>query len=104
MSTNQQRRDDINLDDKVIRHYLSVQPDYLFSTLWPRYLCLPQYSLYLHLVIAGTTMVWLGSYGTSQTEVQRFCSVSTLKKARLALYCNIPGVMFNISLGCLAGW
>lgn len=51
----------------------------------------------------GTTMVWLGSYGTSQTEVQRFCSVSSLKKAKRALYFNIPGVMFNISLGCLAG-
>ncbi|XP_040079006.2 sodium-coupled monocarboxylate transporter 2 isoform X1 [Ixodes scapularis] len=54
-------------------------------------------------VLLGTTFVWLASYGTSQTQVQRFCSVSTLKKAKTALYVNIPGVMMNISLGCLAG-
>ncbi|XP_022673443.1 sodium-coupled monocarboxylate transporter 1-like isoform X1 [Varroa destructor] len=69
-----------------------------FNTQWD-----PSSGTVLWNVLIGTTMVWLGSYGTSQTEVQRFCSVSTLKKARLALYCNIPGVMFNISLGCLAG-
>ncbi|XP_028967632.1 sodium-coupled monocarboxylate transporter 1 [Galendromus occidentalis] len=54
-------------------------------------------------VLLGTSMVWLGSYGTSQTEVQRLCSVSSLREAKIALYCNIPGVMLNISLGCLAG-
>lgn len=54
-------------------------------------------------VLLGTTFVWLASYGTSQTQVQRFCSVSSLKKAKAALYINIPGVMMNISLGCLAG-
>ncbi|OQR68833.1 sodium-coupled monocarboxylate transporter 1-like [Tropilaelaps mercedesae] len=69
-----------------------------FNTHWD-----PSSGTVLWNVLIGTTMVWLGSYGTSQTEVQRFCSVSTLKKAKLALYCNIPGVMFNISLGCLAG-
>ncbi|XP_077562058.1 sodium-coupled monocarboxylate transporter 2-like isoform X2 [Haemaphysalis longicornis] len=54
-------------------------------------------------VLLGTTFVWLASYGTSQTQVQRFCSVSSLKKAKAALYINIPGVMINISLSCLAG-
>lgn len=54
-------------------------------------------------VLLGTTFIWLASYGTSQTQVQRFCSVSTLKKARTAMYVNMPGVMLNISLGCLAG-
>ncbi|KAH6931641.1 hypothetical protein HPB50_026245 [Hyalomma asiaticum] len=54
-------------------------------------------------VLFGTTFVWLASYGTSQTQVQRFCSVSSLKKAKAALYINIPGVMINISLSCLAG-
>lgn len=54
-------------------------------------------------VLLGTTFIWLASYGTSQTQVQRFCSVSTLRKAKTAMYVNIPGVMLNISLGCLAG-
>lgn len=54
-------------------------------------------------VLFGTTFVWLASYGTSQTQVQRFCSVSSLKKAKAAIYINIPGVMINISLSCLAG-
>ncbi|XP_077482927.1 sodium-coupled monocarboxylate transporter 2-like [Amblyomma americanum] len=54
-------------------------------------------------VLLGTTFIWLASYGTSQTQVQRFCSVSTLRKAKTALYVNIPGVMMNISLGCFAG-
>ncbi|XP_072144454.1 sodium-coupled monocarboxylate transporter 2-like isoform X2 [Dermacentor andersoni] len=54
-------------------------------------------------VLFGTTFVWLASYGTSQTQVQRFCSVSSIKKAKTALYINIPGVMINISLSCLAG-
>uniref|UniRef100_G3MQS0 Sodium/solute symporter n=1 Tax=Amblyomma maculatum TaxID=34609 RepID=G3MQS0_AMBMU len=54
-------------------------------------------------VLLGTTFVWLASYGTSQTQVQRFSSVSSLKKAKAALYINIPGVMINISLSCLAG-
>ncbi|XP_028967519.1 sodium-coupled monocarboxylate transporter 2 [Galendromus occidentalis] len=69
-----------------------------FNTQWD-----PSSGTVIWNVLLGTTMVWLGSYGTSQTEVQRFCSVSTLKKAKMALYWNIPGVMFNISLGCLAG-
>lgn len=54
-------------------------------------------------VLLGTTFIWLASYGTSQTQVQRFCSVPTLRKAKTAMYVNIPGVMLNISLGCLAG-
>ncbi|XP_077482936.1 sodium-coupled monocarboxylate transporter 1-like [Amblyomma americanum] len=54
-------------------------------------------------VLLGTTFVWLASYGTSQTQVQRFCSVSSLRKAKAAIYINIPGVMMNISLSCLAG-
>ncbi|XP_064470607.1 sodium-coupled monocarboxylate transporter 1-like [Ornithodoros turicata] len=62
-----------------------------------------QSSVVLWNVLLGTTFVWLASYGTSQTQVQRFCSVSSLKEARTALYLNIPGVMLNISLGCLAG-
>lgn len=62
-----------------------------------------QSSVVLWNVLLGTTFIWLASYGTSQTQVQRFCSVSTLRKARMALYLNIPGVMLNISLGCLAG-
>ncbi|KAH7950967.1 hypothetical protein HPB52_003565 [Rhipicephalus sanguineus] len=62
-----------------------------------------QHSGSLWTVLFGTTFVWLASYGTSQTQVQRFCSVSSLKKAKAAVYINIPGVMINISLSCLAG-
>lgn len=62
-----------------------------------------QSSVSLWNVLLGTTFIWLASYGTSQTQVQRFCSVSTLREAKTALYVNIPGVMINISLGCVAG-
>ncbi|KAH6931642.1 hypothetical protein HPB50_026246 [Hyalomma asiaticum] len=62
-----------------------------------------QSSVSLWNVLLGTSFIWLASYGTSQTQVQRFCSVSSLRKAKIALYVNIPGVMINISLGCVAG-
>ncbi|XP_037572916.1 sodium-coupled monocarboxylate transporter 1-like isoform X1 [Dermacentor silvarum] len=62
-----------------------------------------QSSVTLWNVLLGTTFIWLASYGTSQTQVQRFCSVPSLRQAKIALYVNIPGVMINISLGCVAG-
>ncbi|XP_050034616.1 sodium-coupled monocarboxylate transporter 1-like isoform X1 [Dermacentor andersoni] len=62
-----------------------------------------QSSVSLWNVLLGTTFIWLASYGTSQTQVQRFCSVPSLREAKMALYVNIPGVMLNISLGCVAG-
>ncbi|XP_070393596.1 sodium-coupled monocarboxylate transporter 1-like isoform X1 [Dermacentor albipictus] len=62
-----------------------------------------QSSVSLWNVLLGTTFIWLASYGTSQTQVQRFCSVPSLREAKMALYVNIPGVMINISLGCIAG-
>ncbi|KAH8023833.1 hypothetical protein HPB51_018052 [Rhipicephalus microplus] len=56
-----------------------------------------QSSVSLWNVLLGTTFIWLASYGTSQTQVQRFCSVSTLREAKtlgcvagLVIYANYP--------------
>ncbi|RWS27382.1 sodium-coupled monocarboxylate transporter 1-like protein 1 [Leptotrombidium deliense] len=47
--------------------------------------------------------MWCGNYCTTQTEVQRYCNVATKKKAKLAIYVNLVGVIAIISLACLAG-
>lgn len=52
-------------------------------------------------VIAG--IMWSGNYATSQTEVSRYCNVSTQKRARASLYVNFLGVALLISCACLCG-
>ena len=68
--------------------------------------------------------MWSGNYATSQTEVQRYCNVTTQRKAKLyviffldqkfinffiiiiqyrSLYVNFLGVAFLISCACLCG-
>ncbi|OTF82445.1 sodium-coupled monocarboxylate transporter 1-like protein, partial [Euroglyphus maynei] len=68
--------------------------------------------------------MWCGNYATSQTEVQRYCNVTTQRRAKLyvllypiqnilnnfqsiylisSLYVNFLGVAFLISCACLCG-
>lgn len=47
--------------------------------------------------------MWCGNYCTSQTEVQRYCNVSTKKRAKIALYINMIGMILLISCACLCG-
>lgn len=48
-------------------------------------------------------IMWCGNYCTSQTEVQRYCNVSTKGRARTALYINMFGMILLISCACLCG-
>lgn len=48
-------------------------------------------------------IMWCGNYCTSQTEVQRYCNVSTKHRARIALYINMFGMILLISCACLCG-
>lgn len=53
--------------------------------------------------VIGMGTMWSGNYATSQTEVQRYCNVTTQRKAKLSLYVNFLGVAFLISCACLCG-
>ena len=47
--------------------------------------------------------MWCGNYCTSQTEVARYCNVSSKARAKVALYINMVGVVLLISCACLCG-
>lgn len=47
--------------------------------------------------------MWSGNYATSQTEVSRYCNVSSERRARASLYINFVGVASLISCACLCG-
>lgn len=53
--------------------------------------------------VIGMGIMWSGNYATSQTEVQRYCNVSTERKAKFSLYLNFIGVALLISCACLCG-
>ena len=44
-------------------------------------------------VIIGTTIIWSANYCVLQTQVQRYCSVGSERKARKTLYWNLPGLV-----------
>ncbi|XP_015786014.1 sodium-coupled monocarboxylate transporter 2 [Tetranychus urticae] len=53
--------------------------------------------------VLGMGIMWCGNYCTTQTEVQRYCNTQSQKKAKLALYVNLVGVILMISCACLCG-
>ncbi|XP_037505843.1 sodium-coupled monocarboxylate transporter 1 [Rhipicephalus sanguineus] len=53
-------------------------------------------------IIAGT-LNWLAIYCASQTQIQRYSSISSLKHSRWALLMNIPGVALVYILSVLSG-
>lgn len=54
-------------------------------------------------VLIGYTVIWMVTYCASQTQVQRYSSMKSLKRARRALLLNIPGVAGNLLLSVLSG-
>ncbi|XP_065294528.2 sodium-coupled monocarboxylate transporter 2-like [Dermacentor albipictus] len=54
-------------------------------------------------VLLGYTVIWMVTYCSSQTQVQRYSSMKSLKRARRALLLNIPGVAANLLLSVLSG-
>ncbi|CAH1790095.1 unnamed protein product [Owenia fusiformis] len=54
-------------------------------------------------LIVGTTIGWLSTYGVNQASVQRYSSLPSKNKARVAILLNIPGILFLITICCVAG-
>ncbi|KAL5019391.1 hypothetical protein ScPMuIL_005113 [Solemya velum] len=54
-------------------------------------------------VVIGGGFMWATIYGINQAQVQRAISVSTLKKAKLAVFLNIPGMFLIQTLACTCG-
>uniref|UniRef100_A0A023GNF3 Putative sodium/solute symporter ixodes scapularis sodium/solute symporter n=1 Tax=Amblyomma triste TaxID=251400 RepID=A0A023GNF3_AMBTT len=54
-------------------------------------------------VVLGWTIGWMGAYCASQTQVQRYSSMKSLRRARRALLLNIPGVAITLLLSVLSG-
>ncbi|XP_067948589.1 sodium-coupled monocarboxylate transporter 2-like [Watersipora subatra] len=54
-------------------------------------------------LVVGQGVFWMGTYGASQAQVQRSLTLPSLKKAKIALWINLPLLMTNISLASIAG-
>ncbi|KAL5018112.1 hypothetical protein ScPMuIL_003834 [Solemya velum] len=54
-------------------------------------------------VVVGGGIFWCAIYGVNQAQVQRAISVSSAKKAQLAIWLNLPGMAFLLTIVCLAG-
>ncbi|OWF47261.1 sodium-coupled monocarboxylate transporter 1-like isoform X2 [Mizuhopecten yessoensis] len=54
-------------------------------------------------LIVGTTLSWVGSYGASQSSIQRYCALRSLKEAKRAILVNCLGVFILLTGACLMG-
>ncbi|XP_077486529.1 sodium-coupled monocarboxylate transporter 1-like [Amblyomma americanum] len=54
-------------------------------------------------VVLGWATMWLVTYCVNQTQVQRYCSMKSLKRARRALLLNIPFVVGTLLVTVVAG-
>ncbi|CAN7981776.1 unnamed protein product [Ixodes pacificus] len=54
-------------------------------------------------VVLSWTIGWMSAYCASQTQVQRYSSIASLRDARRALLLNIPGVALTLLLAVLSG-
>ncbi|KAH9509620.1 Sodium-coupled monocarboxylate transporter 1, partial [Bulinus truncatus] len=54
-------------------------------------------------MIIGPTFGWIGTYGVSQPSAQRYCTLPTLRKAKMSIVLNIIGVTVLLILTCLSG-
>ncbi|XP_033752712.1 sodium-coupled monocarboxylate transporter 1-like [Pecten maximus] len=54
-------------------------------------------------LVVGIYFVWLPPYTVDQQMVQRFSSAKSLKDAKFALLCNLPGMFVIITLCSLVG-
>lgn len=66
-----------------------------------------EFNIYQHdtfwAVICGTFVVWCAIYCVMQTQVQRYCSMESLKIARRTLYYNLPGLALFACLAAMCG-
>lgn len=51
----------------------------------------------------GGMFSWFGTYGASQTSIQRFSALSSLKEAKKAVMMNCLGVFILLTSACVAG-
>lgn len=51
----------------------------------------------------GASFFWTNLYGLNQAQIQRACSLPTLRQARIAVWLNFPGLLLIISLTCMIG-
>ena len=54
-------------------------------------------------VSIGGSLFWMYLYGVNQAQVQRACSLPTLRRAQLALWINFPGLVIITVLCALVG-
>ncbi|KAJ8021821.1 Sodium-coupled monocarboxylate transporter 1 [Holothuria leucospilota] len=54
-------------------------------------------------VVIGGTFTWSSTYGVNQSQVQRYLSVGTQRRANWALGMAIVGMILVVSTACLAG-
>ncbi|CAG2233009.1 SLC5A8_12 [Mytilus edulis] len=54
-------------------------------------------------LVIGGMINWTGTYGASQSSIQRFSALSSLNEARKAVMMNCVGVFVMITMSCVAG-
>ncbi|GAU89244.1 hypothetical protein RvY_01816 [Ramazzottius varieornatus] len=54
-------------------------------------------------VLAGGFVLWAGTYGIHQQQVQRYLSLSSRKEAQLCLWLSLPGFLALMSIVCWTG-
>ncbi|KAH3695821.1 hypothetical protein DPMN_083279 [Dreissena polymorpha] len=54
-------------------------------------------------VAIGSSFFWLYLYGVNQAQVQRACSLPTLRRAQVALWLNYPGLLLIVTLVSMIG-
>ncbi|XP_054927313.1 sodium-coupled monocarboxylate transporter 1-like isoform X2 [Dermacentor andersoni] len=54
-------------------------------------------------VVFGTGINWMTGFCTNQVMVQRYCSLSSTRKARTALYINMVGIIAILTTSSLCG-
>lgn len=54
-------------------------------------------------VAIGGAFFWMYLYGVNQAQVQRACSLPTLRRAQIALWLNFPGLVLIMTLVCMIG-
>ncbi|CAN7988188.1 unnamed protein product [Ixodes hexagonus] len=73
---------------RIIYLNLSVSPYDTFTS-WNMLLC--------------WTVLWMSAYCASQTQVQRYSSIASIRDARKAVLLNIPGVSITLMLSVVSG-
>ncbi|RUS89822.1 hypothetical protein EGW08_002434 [Elysia chlorotica] len=54
-------------------------------------------------MVIGGWAFWMHLYGVNQAQVQRCLSCPTVKKAQLAVWINLPGLLFIVTTACMIG-